>query len=208
MAPLPRSGTSATVSRYLTSPPPRFRRGAMRKSCLRLSNGGVALILSACAVTPQQPAEIEVAEEGRVVVYSPHYDEPPPEQWGPLNCPGGAVHAIGRKGYSTSSRDSGLVFEVRSYPRGGGNQPGDQPMHAALVRFKTEISGATERSLPLDGRWAAQTDSAGVAHFSVAPGVYRVSIQSIGWRSGDITVRATRGRSDSVRVWIDQQAVC
>jgi hypothetical protein len=78
----------------------------------------------------------------------------------------------------------------------------------SLVHFKASILEGSERPLPLTSLWGAMTDSVGVAHFTIPAGDYRVSVQNIGWSSGEILLRATPNRLDTVHVWIDQQAVC
>ena len=78
----------------------------------------------------------------------------------------------------------------------------------SLVHIKASISEGLERPLPLTSLWGAMTDSVGIARFTIPAGDYRVSVQNIGWRSGEILVRATSRRLDTVHVWIDQQAVC
>ena len=142
------------------------------------------------------------------MIYSPHFDQLPAGPWTSLNCPAGPVHVIGRPGDRSPDTLSYLTFRLRSYPRRGDGLPGDVPLVGAMVVLESRIYNGLEQRLPLDERSAAMTDSDGSAHLQIAGGTYRASFSMIGLRSGESILRARAGRTDTILVFMDPEAIC
>jgi hypothetical protein len=101
-----------------------------------------------------------------------------------------------------------LVFQVTSYPRGGDGSAGGNPIPGAIVAFFARIGEEHEDTLTLDRRWAGTVDSLGMVILNVRAGIYRTRVSMIGWKSGELVLRARPNREDSVFVYMDRQAIC
>jgi hypothetical protein len=144
----------------------------------------------------------------RIVIDSPHFDEPPPPSWSGFNCPGGPLYTVARPGRTLSDGTANLVFQVKSYPRGGDGAAGGNPVPGAIVALIARIGEEHEDTLTLDRRWAGTVDSLGMVILNVRAGIYRMRVSMIGWKSGELVLRARPNREDSVVVYMDRQAIC
>lgn len=180
----------------------------------------VALVLlarasAACAQDQPVGAPSWDAIEGKVVLYSPHYDTPIPEHGG-LNCPGGPMHLFGFLGEATGSAEAELRVRTLVYlpwnrrgvpPPAEGRDPKDGAPLRATVMLTSRIEQGREEPLPSTPPWMAVADEAGLTTLRVPAGVYRIHFEDRGiWQDGIVRVRPAS--SDSVQAFFLPVAMC
>jgi hypothetical protein len=166
-------------------------------------------IMAACGPAARHaPVGPDGGVADRIVIESPHFDEPPPPSWRGLSCPGGPLYAVAKPGGTLSDGTANLVFQVKSYPRGGDGAAGGNPIPGVIVAFFARIGEEHEDTLTLGRRWAGPVDSLGVVILNVRAGIYRTRVSMIGWKSGELVLRARPNREDSVVVYMDRAAIC
>ena len=142
----------------------------------------------------------------RIVVTSPHFDDPPPVLSG-LNCPAASVYLIGFEGRAASGAVTGLKMRTLKHPNAR-RDPFDAALPDVLVRVIERIDDRETGLLPAAAPWVLMTDSAGYGNFAVPPGVYRVQFQRIGYRPGMGTLQLRAADGDSLHAYMDAAAVC
>lgn len=156
-----------------------------------------------------------LTRNGRVVVVSPHFDEPLPVGGG-LSCPAGPMHLYGFEGGEAEPAPPFLV-RVFSYEPGrrheyvvpaDGRPIGPLAPIQAMVRMTHRIEEEAEIALPLEPAWAQIADSTGTANLAVAPGLYRIKVEHIGFRSGEGVVRVRGTHRDSLHAYLFTAPIC
>jgi len=170
------------------------------------------LAVSGCAVhspEPVQPIRGLAPRADRLVLLSPHFDEPVLGHGG-LSCPAAPAHFFGAEGYLSADRPASLSVQVGRY-RGRDSEvtrhPG--PLPGAQISLVPHREGLDlTASFPEDPPYAAIADSMGLAEFSVPAGLYWVHAVLIGYRQGGVLIRLRPGASAELKVELDVQPIC
>jgi hypothetical protein len=164
------------------------------------------LLASAEGVLGQRSTTTSRAQ--RVVIHSPHFDEPDPER-GHLNCAARPVRLFGFETASNST-DSASTMHVRVF-RSLTPEPGviqHVSLNGVIVQLTHLIDNGSERRLPVTLRFGGTTSADGGLHLSAPPGVYRIRVMNIGYRSGEGVIQFRHFARDSLHVFMDEAAIC
>lgn len=175
---------------------------------IRLVCMAVLLLTAAQGVVGQRPDSMPMSRAHRVVIYSPHFDEPDPERNG-LNCAGKPARMFGFESDQTH-RDAVSTLRVRVLSLRT-LEPGVVrriALDGASLQLTHRIEGESEQQLPLSARYAGIVGPDGGLDFSVPPGVYRLRVGYLGYRSGDGIIQFRQFAHDSLHVYLDQAAIC
>ena len=184
-----------------------------------------AVVLSVCALAFGPWAGVaqddgtgltrHVDRRDRVVVYSPHFDEPLPH-WGGLSCPSGPMHLYGFEGSTVETASS---FRVRAFfydptlirehvsPVDRSGKRALEPAEVT-VRLTRRIEAGAEEPLPLDTVWAQVADTTGLAVFTVPEGLYGIRFDYPGVGRDEGVVRIRPARADSLHAYLIPGAIC
>jgi hypothetical protein len=145
-----------------------------------------------------------VSREGRVVVYSPHFDTPAPA-WGGLSCPARPLALYGFETDPGRANSGELLVRVFDYFKDG---RGGTPLRAAMLFLTHKLTPDSTIVLPQQNPHTALTDSTGAARFSTAAGVYRIKFLQLGYLGGEGIIRIRENTRDSLHAYLDQAAIC
>lgn len=178
---------------------------------LRSLRAFLLIAMGGCAAVGQQgPVAQELTGVGhrgeRIVLASPHFDDPPPVISG-LNCPAAPVYLIGFEGRAASRAATELTMRTLKHPNAR-RDPFEAALSDVLVRVVERIDDRETRLLPAAPPWVLITDSAGYGNLVVPSGVYRVQFQWIGYRPGIGTLQLRAADGDSLHVYMDAAAAC
>lgn len=150
------------------------------------------------------------SRETRLVQHSPHFDEAP-KPWGSLSCPAAPLTLIGFENESehrTSVSELSvrvLLFRRRWQPEVIGDGPS---LYVRAIVSLTPMPADLSASHPPEPGYAWLADSAGHGSFRVPPGDYVISVRALGMRGGNGVLRLHPRDGDSLRIYIDTQAIC
>jgi hypothetical protein len=153
--------------------------------------------------------------EDRIVMYSPHFDEPVPH-WGGLSCEAGPLHLYGFEGEGIDAesrlRVRAFLYDptlTREYvfPAEGSSKRALEPAEM-MVRLTRRLDGDLEEDLPLDTTWVQMADETGLAVFTVPEGVYGIRFEHLGVRRDEGVVRVRGVRADSLHAYLIPGAIC
>ena len=162
------------------------------------------IAMGGCAAAGQQ---VGVGDRGeRIVVTSPHFDDPPPVLSG-LNCPAASVYLIGFEGRADARVVTELKMRTLKHPNAR-RDPFDAALPDVLVRVIERMDDRETVLLPAAPPWVFMTDSAGYGSVVVPPGVYRVQFRRIGYRPGIGTLQLRAADGDSLHAYMDAAAIC
>jgi hypothetical protein len=166
----------------------------------------VALMGSASDAVAQ--VENLMTRADRIVLHSPHFDEPDPVR-GPLNC---AARPLRLFGFETklapSDSFSTLHVRVLRYVEPELGTTRFEPLLGTMVRLSHLIAQGAVNELPIAAGFVGMTDEAGAVSLVARPGTYRLQIGHLGFRGGQGLVRIRPAASDSLRAYVEVAAIC
>lgn len=169
---------------------------------------GACLLTSVQDVVGQRSRPMPLSRAHRVVIHSPHFDEPDPEQ-GVLNCPAKPAQMFGFESDEVHGDSvSKLRVRVLSWLAPEPGVVRNIGLNGALLQLTHQVVGGSEQQLPRTARYAGITGSNGGLDISVPPGVYRLKVAHIGYRSGEGVIQFRQFAHDSLHVYLDQAAIC
>ena len=146
------------------------------------------------------------SRSGRVVLYSPHFDEPDPAEYH-FACSPKSMRLYGFE-HASATGDSVARLAVRVFHLAGPEKPGYVPLPEAVVQLTHRIIDGIEEALPLGGGFAGSTGPDGLTHLRAAPGIYRVKVMGIRHRTGEGLIQMRALAADSLHAYVHQSAVC
>jgi hypothetical protein len=162
--------------------------------------------LPACTAAAQR-ADLPT-RAGRVVLHSPHFDEPDPVRGG-LNCSASPLALYGFEG-ATVKNDAPAQLLVRVY-RQTEPEPGTRliaVLPGVQLQLTQRLQDGIAHDLPLQMEYAGITGPDGSIRLQAPPGFYRVKAMSIGFRGGEGIVHLRPWTRDSLHIRMDVSAIC
>jgi hypothetical protein len=183
-------------------------------------NGSWLLILlvagcaAASACTSRQletvePIAVAFAWDDRVVLVSPHFDEPIRGHGG-LSCPAAPAQFFATTTSREGAESAGLTVQVEPF-RGREVELNSQrgPIADAMVLVVPHSEGLDLRSsFPEHPTIGLTADSLGIANTTLPPGLYWVHVSMIGRRDGGALIQLGPSTQTLLRVQLDEQVLC
>lgn len=149
-----------------------------------------------------------LSRQDRVVIHSPHFDEPDPTR-GHLNCSARPLRLFGTEsGPSGTESVPSLAVRVVRYVEPELGVTRFESLPGAMVQLTHHVAEDGDRELPRDPDRGGRTDADGIVIVRAPVGTYRLRLMGMGFRGGEGLIRIRDAPSDTVHAYMDVAAIC